>query len=190
MPTLNGLWQFHLMLLKLPVGLFVFGDIEQQGLAAWPLKKVEVSFKVGGELYSSIVCEVGVQSLDDAVECTISFKFFDAPVLEQPPGHTSEGTDDVEDRFTLSFGEGHLPLVKMDPLPPFAVVSGLTAERGDIVVSQVGEDCPFLSVGAGGLRRLLLCWRHRNEELLSVVLVGRGDVVAVDMNQAKTDDGK
>ena len=113
------------MLLELPVGLFVVGHEHQQSLAACTLELVEVALKVVGQLHSGIVLKVCIQRSNDAVEGGFLLQLLEAPILEESPGDSLEGSNDVQDRLVASLGEHHLAMVKIDPLAPFFVVGRL-----------------------------------------------------------------
>ena len=101
------------------------GHEHQQSLAACTLEQVEVALKVVGQLHSGIVLEVCIQRSNDAVEGGFLLQLLEAPILEESPGDSLEGSNDVQDRLVASLGEHHLAMIKMDPLAPFSVVGRL-----------------------------------------------------------------
>ena len=113
------------MLLELPVGLFVVDHKHQQSLAACTLELVEVALKVVGQLHSGIVLKVCIQRSNDAVEGGFLLQLLEAPVLEESPGDSLEGSNYVQDRLVASLGEHHLAMVEMDSLTPFFVIGRL-----------------------------------------------------------------
>ena len=111
--------------------------VQQQGLARGALQQIEVCFKLRGKLYLGVIGEVGIQSFDDLLEGVFFLQFVDAPILEQAPSNSSEGAHEVQHTFVGPLGQGHLPVVELDSLPPFSVIGRLAGEDWHIAVPQV-----------------------------------------------------
>ena len=112
-------------------------DVHEERLTWWPLQQVEVSLEVCGELNSGIIGKVPVEDLYDLRECFGLLEVLQRPVLEESPGKACEAAHDVENTFVSPFGDGHLSMIQMYPLPPFLVVTRLSAEDGNVGVPEV-----------------------------------------------------
>ena len=83
MPSLYLRGQLNLVLLQLPVRLLVICHEQQQSLARWPLKEVEVVLKVGGKLRAGVIGKIGVQGEYQTRECVFLLQLLDGPRLKQ-----------------------------------------------------------------------------------------------------------
>lgn len=132
------------------------GQQQRRGESGHP--QIEVALKVGWQLNSSIVAEVGVQ----AFERILLLEFFDAPVLKETPCDTSERA-----------------------ASPLCSGRSRCSCWSRTSCSQVRVTSAILAIGAGCLRRCLLSAnRHGSKELLNVWLGGKGVAIAVDEGQA------
>ena len=134
---MNRGWKLYFVLLQLAVGLFVVVDEHEQGLASLTLQQIEVALKICRKLDSGIVSKVSIEDLNDLRESIGLLEVLKCPILKQSPGESSEAANYVEDALIASFGDGHLSMIKVNPLSPFAVVTRLTAEHGNVGVPEI-----------------------------------------------------
>ena len=137
MPSLYLRGQLNLVLLQLPVRLLVICHEQQQSLARWPLKEVEVVLKVGGKLRAGVIGKIGVQGEYQTRECVFLLQLLDGPRLKQTPCHASERSHDVQHTLIAPLRKGHLSMVQMDPLAPFLVLGRLAGKQGHVAVSKI-----------------------------------------------------
>ena len=133
-PPLDLVWQRHLVVSQPVVELVMQGAIVQQRLTTVSLEATEVLVEVARELNSVVILKGLVQQLQQTAEGIALFNILQRECLNNFPGCSTEAGDQVEDTFRLPLQQLHLGHIEVDPLPPFAVVTGCTAEQRHVVV--------------------------------------------------------
>ena len=134
MPSLDLWWKCHIMVSQLAVEVVVLGRVLQEGLTRSPLELAEVPVEAIRKLDRPVILKGFVQRLQHLLKGSRFLDLVDGKVLKELPCCASEASDDAQESFRFSFGDPHLHHIDGDPLPPFLVVGGCTAEQRDVGV--------------------------------------------------------
>ena len=122
------------MVSQLAVEVVVLGRVLQEGLTRSKLELAEVPVEVIRKLDRPVILKGFVERLQHLLKGSRFLDLVDGEVLKELPCCASEASDDAQESFRFSFGDPHLHHIDVDPLPPFLVVGGCTAEQGDVGV--------------------------------------------------------
>ena len=118
---MNLAWEGDTMLFEPSQSFVHLGDVLEKRLSTATTLVLEVVGEINRQFSLRIVLERGIEQGQELLKGVGFFGLVEIKVLDQFPCRVYEASHQVEHRFTLTFGNGHLPVINGDALSPFLV---------------------------------------------------------------------
>lgn len=136
------------MLFNLLQPIVVVSDEVQESLSWFSGQVLEVRGEAGRHLHIGIVLKRSIERLQNFIQGAGVFGLVQVEVFTQFPSNGGQTAQQVQDRFPLSFRQGHFLVVDQDPLPSFAISrQGAIKQRDETVSGREGVKLGLLFCG-------------------------------------------